>query len=817
MTTPVVTPLTVFGSQGLSTSIPTAQNMTTTGGGSNNATKTTLIGTATGWGEVVAGGSTAAWPAAGVQGAPSGYGMVLDSTLLEGQQVVPGSWVPKIKSSVSVGTLTVNMVFRIVQYHAWNNTYTVLGTSTLSTQSITTTATIFTFPTITSTTNFTFGVGDKLYCDMWYNVTATTTGSGTAYINWHDFANTDTLGLSDNECTTPGYYSMMLYPVATPLNTPFNITGVNLGGPYLGAIGTKLAINGTPLSDIMTGASIFPSTEGNSGAWLTSGYQTTLAAIPGEFTAGNLTVIRLTNQFDTLPVWSMFDNTQLWQNMDYIIQQAYLNGQWVIIDFTTWNDILVLNGQNPWDQTLWAPMYAAAALHYRHVPNVAWYNLQNEPPTPNTQAAVNVLVNFYTAAANTIKANDPHHLICTAGLIGTNGGLTNWWQQVMAIPQITVAAFEVYDTNDEAQFPLITAYVATLKKPLVINETGMQQYNGDAVYNSAGGGFRGVYLSRHDWYTQTLTWARQQGVQAVLLWNYDHQNTGLTVSGSSYDLDASSGPAAWAAWKNAILSPPFFQKTAWDEPSSTIVQAVCDSVATHVIGLNSFYSSTASVLTGEATSLARVAALNDQGQLQFLLANFKAAFQQESAFLHRSTSYTAILATLGQVCSALDSATGGLSQYLVAHGVQVDPHFLDLFNGIAGASGLVALPAFTAFGPVNTNLAQFNVGGSGAGAFTAGTSQLSTYGNAPMNLVNIASGATGGSNGIYTITYSAYNMAGTLQTGLQVQTTMPASSASGTSVSTGVSGVAVTNITVSGATQNDVMGIQSALLRTAVY
>src|SRR5919109_2634308 len=98
-----VTPLLLYGTSTAASTVATA-NTFVTGTGGANTTKTTLIGTATGYGELYAQGNASAWPALGAIGNPSGHGFLYDVTTLETNSLVVGSYVPKVRLNTSTGT-----------------------------------------------------------------------------------------------------------------------------------------------------------------------------------------------------------------------------------------------------------------------------------------------------------------------------------------------------------------------------------------------------------------------------------------------------------------------------------------------------------------------------------------------------------------------------------------------------------------------------------------------------------------------------------------------------------------------------------------
>src|SRR5579875_2445445 len=174
------TALSVYGTSTASTSLTTANKfVTVTGGtGTNEPQK---LGTATGYSEIYSQGTTNAWQSLGSIGSPSGNGFLWDVTTLEGQQIVAGTWNASTKMSVSTGSITADIYMRAYKWSSGSNTYTLIGTLSLTNQTLNTTLTIFTMSSA-SFSAMNFSTGDKLYCDIWFNVKTNSTSS-TSTIN----------------------------------------------------------------------------------------------------------------------------------------------------------------------------------------------------------------------------------------------------------------------------------------------------------------------------------------------------------------------------------------------------------------------------------------------------------------------------------------------------------------------------------------------------------------------------------------------------------------------------------------------------------
>lgn len=203
--------------------LTTARILATATGAASTTPINTLCGTSSGFSELFSQGTGAAWSAAGAIGSPSGNGFLLDSTVLEAQQIIAGNWTPMIRAKVSVGTVVANLYMRAFVRHS-GGTYTQIGsTMSLNTLTITTTAQNFTFAA-TSQPAQNFSAGDKLYIDVWADITTNSTGSGTATFSIVE-AISSTLGHANaTQTSTPGYQPNGPALATSPASLTFNAT-----------------------------------------------------------------------------------------------------------------------------------------------------------------------------------------------------------------------------------------------------------------------------------------------------------------------------------------------------------------------------------------------------------------------------------------------------------------------------------------------------------------------------------------------------------------------------------------------------------------
>lgn len=197
-----MTALTLYGVKTAATTIANAAQLLTVNGGTSTVISS-LLGTATGWGEVWGQGNAAAWAAAGSQPAASGHGWLWDVTTLEGQTIAAGTWTVKILTALSLATSCVADMHIRAFVHTSGGTYTQIGSDlVLTAQTVNTTNATYTFSA--SLPSQAFNTGDKLYMDQTWNVTTNTSASGST-IKDHGGPSAGNGVVGQREIDTPGY------------------------------------------------------------------------------------------------------------------------------------------------------------------------------------------------------------------------------------------------------------------------------------------------------------------------------------------------------------------------------------------------------------------------------------------------------------------------------------------------------------------------------------------------------------------------------------------------------------------------------------
>lgn len=201
------TPLTVYCTNQVSPTLASANTLYSTLGSPVVASANTQLGTATGYGEIVSQGTVSAWAAGGSIGSPTGKGFLWSVTTLEGQQILAGAWTGALRlntAGTGSGTITADIHVRAYKRSS-GGVYTQIIDMLLAAQSISTTATNFSLAgTMVSAT--TFATGDKLFLDLWLDVTANGHGSGQQIVLHSLSTDTNTFtGVANASAGTPGY------------------------------------------------------------------------------------------------------------------------------------------------------------------------------------------------------------------------------------------------------------------------------------------------------------------------------------------------------------------------------------------------------------------------------------------------------------------------------------------------------------------------------------------------------------------------------------------------------------------------------------
>ena len=199
-----MTALNLYGTNTASGTLSTAASLVTgTGATSISPSSFQIPKGTTGWTECYS-LSTNTTTYVASMGTPSGHGFLYDTTALEGLTINAGNWTPKFVINVGSKSITGTLTINWYRYNA--GSYVNIGSQTSSSFSGANAVT----PTFTTTSlgSVAFSTGDKLYFDVWLNITSGWTGSGSTQTGTVQLGNSATQGFAGAaELDTPGYSS----------------------------------------------------------------------------------------------------------------------------------------------------------------------------------------------------------------------------------------------------------------------------------------------------------------------------------------------------------------------------------------------------------------------------------------------------------------------------------------------------------------------------------------------------------------------------------------------------------------------------------
>jgi endo-1,4-beta-mannosidase len=241
-----------------------------------------------------------------------------------------------------------------------------------------------------------------------------------------------------------------------------------------------------------------------------------------------------------------FDENR-WVRVDRGIAAAAARGLKVLLDLSTYRNLLQQHGLNPYNVD-WRPFLefmtrrrnTVTGRIYADDPTISMVVLAGEVDPPNsstTCCGINTdsINAFFTRTARQFKALDRNHLLCPGGLfhIDWNSGID--YRTIFAIPEIDVAAVHDYDNGRQNSGPA-AAYCQLIGKPWILEEFGRPQSMGDAARASY---FQGIYDS-----------ARGFNAAGIGFWNL-----WTDIRPDTYDVNPST-PLTWeVVRRNAPPSP----------------------------------------------------------------------------------------------------------------------------------------------------------------------------------------------------------------------------------------------------------------------
>lgn len=279
------------------------------------------------------------------------------------------------------------------------------------------------------------------------------------------------------------------------------------------------------------GATFYPSFQLNgqgtvfrSSAWLKPEFTSYIQDIVDQAVMNGINVLRPTDQMsDTINPY----DTVLWNNMDYLFNQAEQHNIYVILDLSTFRNMLRKQGIMPYDSSKWTTFINFVIDRYKMRKNILYISIAGEVEAPNGsepyKTSTTNLTKFYDEVSSQIYAVDQgHHLIQSGGLLFLNWNSGIDWQSIFSLPHINIASIHSYSDGDrQTTIPSVSAWAKQRNIPFMIDEFGFLQSLGDSI--------------RADSYKQTFQLVKDYGIAGVVFWNL-----GPEVKSQTYDVSSST-------------------------------------------------------------------------------------------------------------------------------------------------------------------------------------------------------------------------------------------------------------------------------------
>ena len=258
----------------------------------------------------------------------------------------------------------------------------------------------------------------------------------------------------------------------------------------------------------------------------------------------NLNTIRYTNFLDEGSGGNAFDEAR-WVVVDQAIAQAASHGLKILLDLSTYRNQLVAKNINPYTSD-WSKLLTFVATRrntvtgqvYASDTTIAIISLAGEPAAPNfgaasaTRPTTAQLTNFYDVATKKLRSLKVQALLSPGGLlfIGSNSGIDH--QAIFALPNVDLPAIHVYSQGDIDVVPSVASYVASIPKPWLLEEFGVNQTAGDTA--------RATYFGK------IFSLAKTNHAAGICIWNF-----GTAVGGDTFDVNPQT-PKTWNAVVTAV-------------------------------------------------------------------------------------------------------------------------------------------------------------------------------------------------------------------------------------------------------------------------
>lgn len=213
----------------------------------------------------------------------------------------------------------------------------------------------------------------------------------------------------------------------------------------------------------------------------------------------------------------------VWSNMDYFVDAAARRGMFVIISIDAYRKWLIKRRMDPYNPLQWGTFLQFFAARYRSAPNILYVPIAGEVPPPNSKqqwkATAAQYVAFFRSTLAALHELDPNHLHAVGGLSFLNHpryGIP--WQQLFSLPYNDLADMHLYSQGDlRVSLPMLSAWCAEKRMPLLVEEFGAKQSMGDA--------------ERAAYFETVFAAARQYGAAGIGFWNL-----GPEIAPGSYEV-----------------------------------------------------------------------------------------------------------------------------------------------------------------------------------------------------------------------------------------------------------------------------------------
>lgn len=289
----------------------------------------------------------------------------------------------------------------------------------------------------------------------------------------------------------------------------------------------RITVSGTHLSRDgsyfpLYAASVYPS--GGVG-WTDAGFPAYFDGVVGDAADAGLTTLRLTDFLSADPY-----DPVAWANVDYAVRRSASSGLAVILDLSTYRNLLKGRHVAPYEIARWTAFLDFVGARYRDETAIAYVALAGEPDGPESTEdgrpdSPAQLTGFYQAASAELHRVAPDLLISSGGLLQLywNSGVD--WPAIFALPNI-LPAVHVYRTEDADKLAEVARWTAQHDKPLILEEFGEDQEKGDAT--------------RAAWFQERFRSRQTLGLAGAGFWNL-----GPEVKPGTFDVNPGT-PLTWS-------------------------------------------------------------------------------------------------------------------------------------------------------------------------------------------------------------------------------------------------------------------------------